>query len=86
MIEALDLAKEIQSQKYIRLPGRPLQSNIDKVCTIFQNSAEDVVINKFKPSRNEPVQDIITRHPQPNEEYSLIDNITQSRVPITQEN
>jgi len=72
---AKDLAQAIKTKSFLHLPDKHLRSRVEDLCTIFQQTADNIITTKLTPLQQEsPPPDLI--------EHSSKETGTQPRVKI----
>ena len=51
---AKDLSQAIKTNKFLHLPDKNLQSDVEKLCTIFQEATDNIITKKLTPLQSEP--------------------------------
>jgi len=61
---AKDITQAIKTKTFLHLPDKSLQSNVEKLCTIFQEATDNIITKKLSPLKSEPPpsQEKITTH------------------------
>ena len=51
---AKDLAQAIRTKSFLQLPDNTLRSNVEQLCTIFQETTDAIITKKLTPLQLEP--------------------------------
>ena len=50
---AKDLAQAIKSKFFLHLPDKNLRTNVEKLCTMFEEASENIIVKKLTPLQTE---------------------------------